>query len=297
VPVDLRSPRRLAAQRVRTTITAVRARCGAWLPIAALAALIVGLTGAAIGQWAGWRTAGPLPADGEAAAIARLALGGPVPAPSRHEPLFGTDESLAYEPGYVRFTVPGEPESPAFEAQEKDVRVRLATAGWRVDKADPPGLVFVADKGDWRVRYSTAGPDRLNLDIVRRQPMWVVPSATLGGLAGGLLGWFAAWFAVRRWRRLAAWPRRLALACAGAGAVALLPALAILAAQQIAGYAEVSRPQIPLWTAVVNPVVQVLAMLGGLAALAALGVCTFARANADARLRSHGPGPDAAGPG
>jgi hypothetical protein len=271
-------PRRLAAQRIRTAVTAVRGRCSAWLLVAALSALIIGLTCAAAGQWAGWRTAGPLPGDSEATAIARLALGGgPVPVPVRFEPLFGYDESGAYGSGHVRFIVPGEHESPAFNAQEKDIRVRLETAGWRVDKAQAPGLVFVADKGGWRVRYTTAGVDRLYLDIVRTQPMWVLPFAALGGLLGGLLGWFAAWWAVRRWRGLSGRPRRLALALAGFGALALLPTLGTLAAQQISGYAEVSRPQIPLWTAVTNPVVQLLAILGAVAVLAALGVCALTR--------------------
>jgi len=245
--------------------------------VASLVALITGLAGAAIGQWAGWRTAKPLPGDAEAAAIARLALGGPVPSPLRHEPLFGYDESGAYGSGYVRFTVPGDPQSAAFEARSKDIRVRLATAGWRVDKARAPGLVFVADKGDWRVRYSTEGTDRMHLDIVRRQPVWVLPAAALAGLLGGVLGWFAAWRGMRRWRGLVGRARRSALALAGFGAVALLPALATLAAQQIAGYAELSRPQIPLWTAVTNPVVQLLAFLGALAAVAAFAVSVVAR--------------------
>jgi hypothetical protein len=280
------------AKRVRGAAEAVRARWSATLLIVAVGALIAGLVGATAGQWAGWRTAGPLPADGDAAAIARLALGGPAPAAERRDDLFGSTPD-GYGPGYVRFTVPADLRAAAFEWQAKDVRVRLRTAGWRVDQAwrgpssrgrqagapapvEPPdGLIFVADKGDLRVRYSAAGTDAVHLDVVRAQPMAVLPAGALGGLLGAGLGWLATSWAVRRWRRLdggrrfAAVSRRAVAASAGLGAVALLPALIVTGVQQIIGYVELARPQIPLWTAVTQPVVGVLAALAALSMVAA----------------------------
>jgi hypothetical protein len=302
---------------VRDAVAVVRARWSVALVIAALGALVAGLAGAAAGQWIGWRTAGPLPTDAEAAAIARLALGEPVPYPERREETFAHGPD-GYGAGYVRFTLPADTRAAAFEWRAKDVRVRLDTAGWRVDRAwegtgidsrkrssrlgeprafEPPeGLLFVADKGGWRIRYSTAGADAVHLDVVRAQPVAVLPAAALGALVAAGLGWVVGGWAARRHPRLGRWARRAAAGLAGLGAVALLPALVITAVQQISGYTELARPQIPLWTAVMDPVVRSLAMVAAGALLAALVVVAVVRYSGE-REGGGAPSPPVTQPG
>jgi hypothetical protein len=60
-----------------------------------------------------------------------------------------------------------------------------------------------------------------------------------------------------------------------AGAVVLVPPLAYLAVQQVGGYVQFARPQIPLWTVLAGPMV----WPAGLAAfaLAASVVLTLTR--------------------
>lgn len=255
--------RRLAAQRVRDAVAAARSRWSVRLIAAALGALLGALVGAGAGQWLGWRTADPLPTDTEAAAIARLALGGAAPAPQRQERLWGYDGDGVYGPGHVRFTVAADTRAPAFERQAEDIRVRLDTAGWRVDPARAPERSFVADKGAWRVRFR-ALDGRFHLDLVRAQPVWVLPAAALGGLVGAALGWFVAMLAWRRGVRLVRPARRLAALLALAGAVVLAPPLGYLAVEQVGGYLQFARPQIPLWTVLAGP----MAWPSALAALA-----------------------------
>jgi hypothetical protein len=295
VQLDLRFPPRRVARRVRDTVALLRSRWTTALLMAALGAVVAGLVGAAAGQWVGWRTAGPLPTDDEAAAIAGLALGGPVSGPERREEPFGYGPE-GYDAGYVRFTVPADTRAAAFEWRAKDVRVRLDTAGWRVDRVwegtgldsgrragesratrPPEGVVFVADKGDWRVRYSVAGADAVHLDIVRAQPIAVLPAGALGGLLAAGLGWFVAGWATRRRATLGRWPRRAATALAGLGAAALLPALVVTAVRQISGYAVLARPQIPLWTAGAHPVLRSLLVVAAVALVAALATVAVAR--------------------
>lgn len=266
------------------------------LAIALLAAVVLGIGGGAIGQWFGWRSAGALPTDAEAGAIARLALGGPAPEPDRRDELFSMDG----EPGRVRYTVPVDPAAAALPWQVKDVRVRLATAGWTVDKtwagtgpsesskatrrasvqrAEPVnGLQFVADKGDWRVTYTVGPGDQANLDIVRAAPLWVPVGGLIGGLVGAALGWFVAGWAVRRWRGTAGVSRRVAAVLAAAAGVGLLPATALTVAREAIGYAQLSRPQVALWTGLTEPALRSLAILGTLAALAALLTVAASRA-------------------
>jgi hypothetical protein len=260
--------------------------------VALLAALLLGLTGAAIGQWIGWRTAGALPTDAEAAAIARLAVGGPAPEPDRLDEIFVAGPDGAYGAGRVRFTVPADPGAAAFPWQAKDMRVRLHNAGWSVDKTwagDAPdevpraqqasaarverveGLMFVADKGDWRVMLIAGPGNEAHLDIVRVAPMWVPVGGLIGFLVGGALGWLVGVWAVRRFVRLDGGSRRVALVLAVVGGIGLLPALGLTAAAQVAGYAQLSRPQIPLWAAVTEPVLQALAAVAVLVLLAACG--------------------------
>jgi hypothetical protein len=307
VPLDLRTrwaARTPARHRFGAVVSKVRSR---WpgtalrpLAVALLGAVLLGLTGAAAGQWIGWQSARALPTDAEAAAIARLALGGPVPEPERRDEIFGRDSNGRHGPGRVRFTVPADPASAAFLWQAKDVRVRLDLAGWSVDKTwagDGPdestpatrrastqrtervdGALFHADKGDWRVTY-TAGPgDEAHLDIVRAEPLWV----PIGGLGGGLLGvgfgWLAARWAVRRWAGVGGVRRRTAVILAAAGGLGLVPVLVLTLAREAKGYAQLSRPQIPLWTAVTEPVLQPLAAVAALTLGAALVTVAASRA-------------------
>jgi hypothetical protein len=264
--------RRLAAQQVRGAVAAARARWSVRLLAAVAGALVAGLVGAGAGQWLGWRGADPLPTDSEAAAIARLALGGAAPAPQRHEPIWGYEGDGSYGPGHVRFTVAADTRAAAFERQAEDIRVRLHTAGWRVDPGRAPERAFVADKGAWRVRFS-ALDDRFRLDLVRVQPVWVLPAGVLGGLVGAALGWFAVVLAWRRGVRLARPARRLATVLALAGAALLVPPLALLAVEQAGGYLQYARPQIPLWTVLAGPMVWPAA--GAALALSAAVVVTL----------------------
>jgi hypothetical protein len=260
--------------------------------VALLAAALVAIGGAAFGQWIGWQTATALPTDAEAAAIARLALGGPAPEPERRDVIYGLDEHGRYTAGRVRFTVPADPAAAAYPWQVKDVRVRLATAGWAVDKTwagDGPyesstavrrastrraervdGLQFIADKGDWRVTYTVGPGDEAHLDIVRAAPLWVPVGGLAGGLLGAALGWLVGRRAVRHWRGLTGVPRRTAAVLAAVGAIGLLPAVAVTLVREAVGYAQLSRPQVPLWTGIAEPGLRPLAALAMLVLLAAL---------------------------
>ena len=302
MPLDLRTR---WASRARIGALAARAR-SRWpasvlrpAAVALLAAVVVGLIGAATGQWLGWQPAGALPTDAEAAAIARLALGGPVPDPDRSEKIFQFDEAGRYSAGRVRFTVPVDPASAALPWQVKDVRVRLATAGWSVDKtwagdgpdestkatrhasAKPSGPVegpqFVADKGDWRVRYTVGPGSEAHLDIVRVAPLWVPLGGLIGGLLGAALGWFTGLWAVRRWRGLVGVPRRAGQVLAAIGAIGLLPAVGLTFVREAVGYAQLSRPQVPLWTGLGEPGLRPLAAFGLVALLGALVTVALAR--------------------
>jgi hypothetical protein len=213
--------------------------------------------------------------------------------------LFGYDADGSYGPGYVRFTVPADPAAAAFPWQAKDVRVRLDTAGWKVDKTwagdgpdestDPAkrasaerverveGLLFVADKGDWRVRY-TAGPgDEAHLDIVRVAPIAVPAGGLLGGLLLAVGGWFVGQWAMRRWGGLGGFPRRTALWLVVAGTVGLLPVPVLTLIRMAIGHAQLSRPQVPLWTALTEPVLLPLAIAAILLLVAAMVVVGGAR--------------------
>jgi hypothetical protein len=284
-----------ALRRFGTLVSAARARWPAAVLrpylVALFTAVLVGLVVGAAGQFLGWRTAGALPTDAEAAAIARLALAGPAPEPERRDELFGVDKYGEYEPGYVRFTLPADPAASAFLWQAKDIRVRLHTAGWSVDKTwagDGPdestriqattrrpervdGLLFVADKGDWRVRYVAGPGDEAHLDIVRAEPLWAPVGALVGGLLGLGVGWLTGLWAVRRWAGLAGSRRRTTLILAVTGAIGLLPALAFTLGRLVGGHAQLSRPQVPLWTAVTEPLLQPLTVLAVLVALVNLG--------------------------
>jgi hypothetical protein len=306
VPLDLRT-RWAARPRIRARLGVAAGRVRTRWPAAVLrrvavvllAAALVGLGGAAFGQWIGWQTASALPTDAEAEAIARLALGGPVPEPDRRDEIYGMDGTGRYGSGRVRFTVPAEPASAAYPWQVKDVRVRLSTAGWTVDKTwagDGPyessrearragaqrservdGLQFVADKGDWRVTFTVGPGDEAHLDIVRAAPLWVPVGGLAGGLLGVAVGWLVARWAVRRWRGIAVVPRRTAVVLAVAGAIGLLPAVAVTLVRAAVGYAQLSRPQVPLWTGVAEPGLRPLAALAALALFAALATVAIAR--------------------
>jgi hypothetical protein len=277
VPLDIGRRRRLAAQHLRDTAAAARARWSVTLVITALGVVLGGLVGAGAGQWVGWRAAGPLPSDSDASAVARLALGGVAPLPQRYEPLFGYDADGGYGPGRVRFTVPADPAAPAFERQAQDVRIPLDTAGWKVDKAGRTGLVFVADKGDWRVRFSTA-TEHVHLDLVRAQPLWVLLAAALGGVLGAALGGLLARRAWRRGVRLRQPWRRVGATAAASGGGLLLPAFGSTLVQQITGYAQLSRPQVPLWAGAAGPVTRPTALLATALLTVALAVVAVGRA-------------------
>jgi hypothetical protein len=250
-----------AIRQARATVRGIRSRCTLAVLVAAAGALLGALLGVGAGQWIGWSTAGPLPTDEEAAAVARLALAGPVPAPTRFTPIFGYDGNGGYGPGRVRFVLPADPDAAAFAWQTKDVRVRLGNAGWHVDKGSGTGLVFVADKGGQRVRYST-GPHRVRFDVVRAQPMWVLPAGAAVGLLGAVFGWVVTRWAWRNGVRRPLVRRRAASGVALLGAALVLPAAAVAVYQQGRGYAHLSRPGVPLWSAVAVPVPGVLAAIG-----------------------------------
>jgi hypothetical protein len=164
-----------------------------------------------------------------------------------------------------------DPRAAAFKWQTKDVRVRLGNAGWHVDKGSGTGLVFVADKGDQRVRYST-GAHEVRFDVVRAQPMWVLPAGAGMGLLGAVFGWTAVRRAWRNGRRRTSGRRRAAPGLAVAGAVLVLPALALVVYQQVKGYTHLSKPGVPLWSAVAVPMPGILAAVGVVALLVAMFV-------------------------
>jgi hypothetical protein len=86
--------------------------------------------------------------------------------------------------------------------------------------------------------------------------------------------------AARRWSRLDArfgWARRASAVLAVLGVVALLPPLAVTAAEQISGYVDLARPQLPLWAAIMRPGLGPLTAIAALALLASLFVIAAAR--------------------
>ncbi|GAA1029646.1 hypothetical protein GCM10009557_18910 [Virgisporangium ochraceum] len=281
VPLDLRT--RWAA-RPRANPWVARVRAVDWRPllVALFVAVLLGLAGGSLGQWIGWRTAGSLPTDAEAEAIARLAFAGPVPPPERRDEFFGYDRNDAYGPGYVRFTMPADPAAASFPWQAKDIRVRLDTAGWAVDrtwaidgpdeKSDPSrrassdraerveGLIFVADKGDWRVRYLAGPGDEARLEIVRVAPIAVPAGGALGFLVFAGVGWLIGQRAARRFSHLGGFARRCARWLLLGSVLGMLAPLALTLVRLGAGHAQLSSPQIPLWTAFAEPVLMPLAV-------------------------------------
>jgi len=297
VPLDLRS--RWAA-RPRALPVVARVRAVNWRPLAValFVAVIFGIAGGSVGQWMGWRTAGALPTDAEAEAIARLALAGPVPPPERKDEFFGYDPDGNYGPGYVRFTVPADPAAASFPWQAKDVRVRLDTAGWEIDKtwagdgpdesSDPrrasseraervDGLLFVADKGEWRVRYLAGPGQEARLEIVRLAPMAVPAGGALGGLVLAGMGWVIGLRSVRRAVYLGRFANRWVWWLLTASVVAMLPLLLLTLVRLVVGYAQLSRPQIPLWTALAEPMLLPLAVAAVIELGAAAAIIAGAR--------------------
>jgi hypothetical protein len=267
------------------------------LAVALFVAVVFGLAGGSVGQWLGWRTAGALPTDAEAEAIAGLAVGGPVPEPERKDEFFGYDADGNYGPGYVRFVLPADPAAASFPWQAKDVRVRLDTAGWSVDKtwagdgpdesSDPKrastdraervdGLLFVADKGEWRVRYSAGPGDEARLEIVRLAPIAVPAGGALGLLLMAGLGWLVGLRAARRATYLSSFAKRCARWLVLASAVGMLPSLVLTLTRLVVGLAQLSSPQIPLWTAFAEPVLLPLAVAAVILLGAAAAVVTGA---------------------
>lgn len=298
MPLDLRA-RWAARPRARSLVA--RARSVTWRPllVAVFVAVLLGLAGGSVGQWVGWRTTGALPTDAEAEAIARLALGGPVPTPERKDEFFGYDPDGTYGPGYVRFTIPADPASASFPWQAKDVRVRLDTAGWAVDrtwaidgpdeKSDPSkrasseraervdGLIFVADKGEWRVRYLAGPGEEARLEIVRRAPIVVPAGGALGFLVLAGAGWLVGQRATRRFSHLGGGTRRCARWLLLASALAMLPLLVLTLVRLVTAYAQLGSPQVQLWTAFTEPVLQPLAVAGVILLGAAGAVVAGAR--------------------
>ena len=296
MPLDLRT--RLAA-RPRSLVT--RVRSVNWRPIlvALFVAVLLGLAGGSVGQWLGWRTAGALPTDAEAEAIARLAIDGPVPEAERRDEFFGYDPGGSYGPGYVRFVLPADPASASFPWLAKDVRVRLDTAGWAIDKtwagdgpdakSDPSrrassdraervdGLMFVADKGEWRVRYLAGPGDEARLEIVRLAPIAVTAGGGLGGLLSAVVGWLIGMRATRRFGHLSAFGRRAARWLVLASVVGMLPLLLLTLIRLVAGHAQLSSPQVPLWTAFAEPLLMPLAVAAVILLGAAAAVVVGAR--------------------
>lgn len=298
MPLDLRT-RWAARPRARSLVA--RARTVTWPPIlvALFVAVLLGLAGGSLGQWAGWRTAGALPTDPEAEAIARLALGGPVPEPERKDEFFGYDPNDTYGPGYVRFTVPADPAAASFPWLAKDVRVRLATAGWAVDKtwaidgpdekSDPSkrasseraerveDLIFVADKGDWRVRYSAGPGDEARLEIVLLAPMAVPAGGALGFFLFAGTGWVIGLRAARRFSHLGGLARRCARWLLFGSVLGMLPLLLLTLVRLATAHAQLSSPQVPLWTAFTEPVLQPLAVAALIVLCAGWAVVAGAR--------------------
>ncbi len=298
MPVDLRT--RWAA-RSRATSLVTRARAVNWRPllVALFVAVLLGLAGGSLGQWVGWRTAGSLPTDAEAEAIARLALGGPAPESERKDEFFGYDRDDTYGPGYVRFTTPADPAAASFPWQAKDVRVRLATAGWAVDKtwaidgpdekSDPSkrasseraerveGLIFVADKGDWRVRYSAGPGDEARLEIVLLAPVAVPAGGALGFVVFAGAGWLIGVRATRRFSHLGDFARNGARWLLLASVLGMLPLLLLTLVRLVAAHAQLSSPQVQLWTAFTEPVLQPLAVAAAILLGAAGAVIAGAR--------------------
>lgn len=303
MPLDLRTRPRVLVARVRSVNWRL-------LLVAAFVAVLLGLAGGSLGQWLGWRTAGALPTDAEAEAIARLAVGGAVPAPERQDEFFGYDPDGVYGPGYVRFVLPADPAAASFRWQAKDVRIRLDTAGWSVDKtwagngpdqkSDPSkasssdraervdGLMFVADKGEWRVRYSAGPGEEARLEIVRLAPIAVTAGGALGGLGFAGLGWLLGLRATRRFAHLGGLAKRATRWLVLASAAGMLPLLLLTLVRLITGHAQLSSPQVPLWTAFTGPVLQPL----GVAAVILLGAA--AAVLVGARLPESAPSPEAA---
>jgi hypothetical protein len=99
----------------------------------------------------------------------------------------------------------------------------------------------------------------------------------IGGLLGAALGWLVGAWAVRRWRGLAGVPRRTVSILAAAGAVGLAPAVVLTLARLAGGHAQLSRPQIPLWTGIGEPGLRTVAAVAAFSLLAALVTVAFAR--------------------
>jgi hypothetical protein len=72
-------------------------------------------------------------------------------------------------------------------------------------------------------------------------------------------------------------PRRAGQVLAAIGAIGLLPAVGLTFVREAVGYAQLSRPQVPLWTGLGEPGLRPLAAFGLVALLGALVTVALAR--------------------
>jgi len=198
---------------------------GTPIAVAVLTALFAAVFGAIGGSWAGWQSAGDLPDNTMAAAIARTAVPDMPSTPyDRHDFLFGyaspesAEENLLaavliggddYNAGYVQFTVTHAADDLA---TLRAARERLQAAGWQVEPVvrKPYGGELSASRDDLFVQLTTEGlGTKTSLSVYRSRPAAVPVLTVLGLLVGGLAGWWLAGWVARRvatqptWRKVA----------------------------------------------------------------------------------------------
>ncbi|ADD45240.1 hypothetical protein [Stackebrandtia nassauensis] len=185
----------LRGLRLRLTAGTTSARV-----MAVLAAIIIGVLGAAGGALAGWQNASGLPDQDAAARIADTAVPGAKAAESR-DVLFGwgsTDASMLhlggddYGAGFRGFAVEHVNDERRLL---KQANRNLTAAGWDVEPlaATEYGTEFTATRDGLLVTVRTDGDatasSTTSVHIERAQPPTVLVLAAAGLILGAILGW------------------------------------------------------------------------------------------------------------
>src|SRR5688572_22977596 len=201
-----------------------RLRPGKFSRIAAAVTTLTGAVfGAVLGTWAAWNwTAGPLPSDAEADAIARSIVVTDINLRLRyrHDFIFGDDNIIGQRaPGNIWYSYGSDEDEPIEAKAREALRANgWAVSSWQCRRCAWP--VSLAAKDDLRVMVSS------NELIMTR----ATPSAVPWFMAiGALLGAYGGWMLTARTGRLLArrTPRQktAASAAATAGFLVLLPGL------------------------------------------------------------------------
>ncbi|GAB3840386.1 hypothetical protein [Dactylosporangium cerinum] len=189
---------------------------------ATLAALLVGIGGAAATGWLGWQASTTMPSAQAAAATAQTAFGEPAtdPVADPGDPLDQDWLGMRTSPGDEGNTGP-HPAPGAVQLRLRTgsqdpvsvlagARERMVAAGWRTDESAADN-VFWASKGDQVVRVTALAGDRtpdgggswsegdpvsLMVSVHSPAPGAVTVLALAGLLAGAVTGWLAAAWAL-----------------------------------------------------------------------------------------------------